>query len=383
MQIVLDQVLGAKAPPLNRIRVTYDEGGERVRLLVAVQRRGRGRRDHVGACRQAGAAAVHALGRARLGQLRPGAARRHPWRQSTRAATWSRSSSPGSGCRTSTRTASAQQVTGECTTPTAGPLDTTISGAQYTIPNRKVIGKSLPLDDNYLKTRPLRAPNAPAGRLRRRAARSTSSRTRRRWTRSRSGSRTSPPPRARRRIRRSGGRTRSTGVAADLELAAKGCRVEPLERRTSSPVAESRSGTTRTRGSRGVVDIEVNKTTGKIVVKHVYAREDIGLHRVSGWHAQQRGGRDHPGRQPRAVRAGRVRPKQVTSLDWVTYPILRFKDAPKITLVSHSRTDVPMTDTTTVAAAGSRSTGSGEPGTRADPGGDRKRVLRRDGCSYP
>ena len=35
----------------------------------------------------------------------------------------------------------------------------------------------------------------------------------------------------------------------------------------------------------------------------------------------------------------------VTSLDWVTYPILRFKDAPKIHLDVQSRTDVPINDT--------------------------------------
>jgi nicotinate dehydrogenase subunit B len=31
----------------------------------------------------------------------------------------------------------------------------------------------------------------------------------------------------------------------------------------------------------------------------------------------------------------------VTSLDWVTYPILRFKDAPKVTTVLIQRTDQP------------------------------------------
>src|SRR5262249_42469257 len=40
----------------------------------------------------------------------------------------------------------------------------------------------------------------------------------------------------------------------------------------------------------------------------------------------------------------------VTSVDWVTYPILRFKDFPKLTLVVVQRTDQP-------------SLGSGEPVT--------------------
>jgi nicotinate dehydrogenase subunit B len=55
--------------------------------------------------------------------------------------------------------------------------------------------------------------------------------------------------------------------------------------------------------------------------------------------------------------------KAVTSTDWVSYPILRIKDAPTIHMNALSRTDVPLTDTTTVAAQGSRSTGAGEPGT--------------------
>ena len=56
----------------------------------------------------------------------------------------------------------------------------------------------------------------------------------------------------------------------------------------------------------------------------------------------------------------------VTSLDWVTYPILRFKDAPKIDFQFVQRTDIPaITTGTTVAATGIRSTGSGEPPTSA------------------
>jgi CO/xanthine dehydrogenase Mo-binding subunit len=38
----------------------------------------------------------------------------------------------------------------------------------------------------------------------------------------------------------------------------------------------------------------------------------------------------------------------VTSLDWITYPILRFKESPNVTTVSIQRKDLP-------------STGSGEP----------------------
>ena len=48
--------------------------------------------------------------------------------------------------------------------------------------------------------------------------------------------------------------------------------------------------------------------------------------------------------------------KGVTSLDWVSYPMIRFKDAPKIHIHGLTRTDVP-----DPAGPGSRTTGSGEP----------------------
>ena len=46
----------------------------------------------------------------------------------------------------------------------------------------------------------------------------------------------------------------------------------------------------------------------------------------------------------------------VTSLDWVTYPMVRFKDAPKVYIHGLTRTDVP-----DPSGPGSRTTGSGEP----------------------
>ena len=112
----------------------------------------------------------------------------------------------------------------------------------------------------------------------------------------------------------------------------------------------------------GVADIEVNKKTGKITVKHVYVALGRRSRRLPGRHAQQRRGRDHAGRQQALHEQLIFDKKGVTSLDWVSYPMIRFKDAPKITLEALQRTDVPINDTTSVAAGGSRSTGAGEPG---------------------
>ncbi|HEY7009271.1 MAG TPA: molybdopterin cofactor-binding domain-containing protein, partial [Jatrophihabitantaceae bacterium] len=54
-----------------------------------------------------------------------------------------------------------QQVGIQPVFATTGPLDTTISGTQYNIPNWRLVGKSLPLQNNYFKVSFLRAPNAP------------------------------------------------------------------------------------------------------------------------------------------------------------------------------------------------------------------------------
>ena len=70
--------------------------------------------------------------------------------------------------------------------------------------------------------------------------------------------------------------------------------------------------------------------------------------------------------------------KGVTSLDWVTYPMIRFKDAPKIHIHGLSRTDVP-----DPAGPGLAHDGLGRAGAVAGPGGDRERVLRRDGRPHP
>ena len=49
--------------------------------------------------------------------------------------------------------------------------------------------------------------------------------------------------------------------------------------------------------------------------------------------------------------------KAVTSLDWVSYPMIRFKDSPTVHIHGLTRTDV----NNDPDGAGSRTTGSGEP----------------------
>ena len=61
---------------------------------------------------------------------------------------------------------------------------------------------------------------------------------------------------------------------------------------------------------------------------------------------------------------------RVTSLDWVTYPLLRFKDHPAVTPILIQRPEI---------VPG----GGGEPPAVPTAGRDRQRVLRRDGRAHP
>ena len=87
-----------------------------------------------------------------------------------------------------------------------------------------------------------------------------------------------------------------------------------------------------------VAEIEVNKKTGKIVAKHMYGVQDVGLAISPGLVENQMSG-SLVQTVSRSLEAVRYTKSRVTSLDFVTYPILRFKDAPKVTTVVLQRTD--------------------------------------------
>jgi CO/xanthine dehydrogenase Mo-binding subunit len=114
--------------------------------------------------------------------------------------------------------------------------------------------------------------------------------------------------------------------------------------------------------SSGVVDIEVNKKSGKIVVMHAYVATDAGYVVYPDGQKNNEEGAALQGISRSVQEQLAFDRETVTSLDWVTYPMLRFKEAPTIKIAALSRTDVPQSDSTTVAAQGSRSTGAGEPG---------------------
>jgi CO/xanthine dehydrogenase Mo-binding subunit len=90
-----------------------------------------------------------------------------------------------------------------------------------------------------------------------------------------------------------------------------------------------------------VADIEVNKKTGTIIVKHSYAAMDVGLAVNPDLVANQIVGQQVMAASRALLEQVRFTRKSVTSLDWVSYPILRFQDAPKVTPIVVQRKDLP------------------------------------------
>jgi nicotinate dehydrogenase subunit B len=90
--------------------------------------------------------------------------------------------------------------------------------------------------------------------------------------------------------------------------------------------------------SAAVVEIEVNKKTGKIRATHIYNATDAGLAvNPEGIENQMTGGSIFG--LSRILEQVNFNKSRVTSLDWVSYPILRFKDSPLVTNVLISRPD--------------------------------------------
>ncbi len=103
-----------------------------------------------------------------------------------------------------------------------------------------------------------------------------------------------------------------------------------------------------------IADITVNKKTGKITVDHLYAAQDAGTTVNPASVENQMCGCLVHGASRALVEQVAFDKQRVTSLDWVTYQTLRFKDSPKVTVVVVQRTDQPPS-------------GSGEPTTAAVP----------------
>jgi nicotinate dehydrogenase subunit B len=241
-------------------------------------------------------------------------------------------------------TETTQELVGQkVATPFVLP-DTENTGAQYAIANRKVATKAIPsLDSGFLKTVWMRAPGAPQALFASEQVIDDLSVA------------AGQDPIAFRKANQS--EERWSGV---LDAAAKASNWTPR-------VAGSRKQTGTVLKGRGVAiggfsgtltaivaEIEVNTKTGKITAKHLYGAQDAGLTVNPGLVENQIEGCLVQGCSRALLEEVKFSKSNVTSLDWSTYPVLRFKDAPAVTPIVVQRTDLP-------------SSGSGEPTTAGVP----------------
>jgi CO/xanthine dehydrogenase Mo-binding subunit len=99
-----------------------------------------------------------------------------------------------------------------------------------------------------------------------------------------------------------------------------------------------------------VAEIEVNTKTGKITAKHMYGAQDAGLAISPSLIEQQMEGCLVQGTSRALLEEVVFDRKRVSSLDWASYPILRFKDSPEVSVV-------------VIDNKKEKSSGSGEPTT--------------------
>jgi CO/xanthine dehydrogenase Mo-binding subunit len=83
-----------------------------------------------------------------------------------------------------------------------------------------------------------------------------------------------------------------------------------------------------------VADVQVNMQTGKILAKHLYVAQNNGITIGPQLVGNQMSGSSIMGLSRAMVEEARWSNERVTSLDWVTYPILRFADHPAVTIVN-------------------------------------------------
>jgi CO/xanthine dehydrogenase Mo-binding subunit len=212
---------------------------------------------------------------------------------------------------------------------TSGP-NTQNAGQAYAIQHKRVIGKTLPVFDGYLKRANLRNPQGPQ----------TAFAAEQMIDELAYAARMDPIAFRRLNI------TDERWLTA-LNAAAQAANWQPrvaASNLSSGNVVTGRGFGFGRHGSSAysgvVAEIEVNKKTGKILVKHLYSALDAGLsispelvaNQIVGAGVQAVSRAIHE-----SVAFNRTR---VTGLDWVTYPILRFKDTPKVTPIVVQRKEL-------------------------------------------
>jgi CO/xanthine dehydrogenase Mo-binding subunit len=220
-----------------------------------------------------------------------------------------------------------------------GGADTANAGSQYAIKNHRIMGRSIANDSGLPKVAYLRAPAAPQALFA----------SEQMMDELAYAAGMDPVAFRKQNIEN----YRWAGV---LEAAANAAGWSPY-------VASSKATSGRIRKGRGiaiggfastyagiVAEIEVDTVTGKIRVKHVYAAHDCGLIINPNTVEQQVEGCVIQGVSRGLLEEVTFSKSRVTSLDWESYSILRYKDAPQITTILLNRPEL-------------RSSGAGEPAT--------------------
>jgi nicotinate dehydrogenase subunit B len=228
-------------------------------------------------------------------------------------------------------------------TPGRGNADVNNTGAQYAIANRRVVGKSLPLLSGYFKSAPLRAPGALQATF-----------ASEQMVDELAFAAGIDPVAFRRQNITS---DRWLGVLDAVVAAARWQPRVANSHRPSGDVVTGRGiaiGGFASSFAAVVAEIEVNRKTGKIVAKHMYAAQDAGLAINPALIENQIEGNLVQATSRSLLEQVNFTKSRVSSTDWASYPILRFKDAPAVTAIVVNRPDMA-------------STGSGEPPSAPTP----------------
>jgi CO/xanthine dehydrogenase Mo-binding subunit len=211
----------------------------------------------------------------------------------------------------------------------SGP-NTSNTAQGYAIPNKRVIAKTLPLFEGYFKRANLRNPQGPQTAF---AAEQMIDEL---------AYAANMDPIAFRRHNITDERW-LTAMNAATQAAKWAPRVAASNLSSATVVTGRGFGFGRHGSSSysGVVtEIEVNKKTGKIVVKHLYSALDAGLSISPALVESQIVGAGVQAVSRALEEVVTFNKTRVTGLDWVTYPILRFKDTPKVTAIVVQRKEL-------------------------------------------
>jgi CO/xanthine dehydrogenase Mo-binding subunit len=140
------------------------------------------------------------------------------------------------------------------------------------------------------------------------------------------------------------------GVLDAVAQASKWTPRPPASKLSKAKIVTGRGiglGTHLTSYGGAVVEIVVNKETGKVAVKRMYGAIDAGLAVNPAFIENQISGQLVQTASRMLLEEVKFNKTNVTSLDWNTYPILRFEECPEVVSI-------------VVQRLGEKSTGAGE-----------------------